>query len=130
MKDDGNPEQIGGLVYQVIPSAYLQALSQALGTQLTGLPLQYDSIYRMIQELQARAAVNSTAHHSGSQSDTVEAETAADTTDAATGDADRESPADAGKSGPLPAETAETADRDPASDGQQEEKDADSGNAQ
>ena len=56
MKDDGNPEQIGGLVYQVIPSAYLQALSQALGTQITSLPLQYDSIYQKIQELKTQTA--------------------------------------------------------------------------
>lgn len=130
MKDDGNPEQIGGLVYQIIPSAYLQALSQALGTQLTELPLQYDSIYRKIQELQARAAVRSSARHSGSQSDAAEPEAATDTADTATGEADRESPAEAGSSAPLTAETAETADREPASDGQQEEKDADSGNAQ
>ncbi len=56
MKDDGNPEQIGGLVYQVIPSAYLQALSQALGTQLDSLPLQYESIYQQIQKLKTLKA--------------------------------------------------------------------------
>ncbi len=57
MNTDGNPEQIGGLVYQVIPSAYLQALSQALGTQLDTLPLKYDSIYQLIQELKQQKPV-------------------------------------------------------------------------
>lgn len=56
MNGDGNPEQIGELVYQVIPSAYLQALSQALGAQLEGLPLKYDSIYQQIKKLEAENA--------------------------------------------------------------------------
>ena len=56
MNGDGNPEQIGELVYQVIPSAYLQALSQALGTQLGVLPLKYDSIYQQIKKLEAENA--------------------------------------------------------------------------
>ena len=56
MNGDGNPEQIGELVYQVIPSAYLQALSQALGTQLDTLPVQYDRIYQEIKTLQSQKA--------------------------------------------------------------------------
>ena len=56
MNDTGNPEQIGELVYQVIPSAYLQAVSQALGTQLDCLPLKYDDVYRHIKELKSRNA--------------------------------------------------------------------------
>lgn len=50
MKSDGNPEQIGELVYQMIPSAYTQALSQALGTIVHSLPLKPDSIYRILTE--------------------------------------------------------------------------------
>lgn len=56
MKSDDNPEQIGELVYQVIPSAYLQATSQALGIQLNSLPQNYDSIFQQIRKLKSTAA--------------------------------------------------------------------------
>ncbi len=40
--------QIGELVYQTIPSAYTQALSQALGCSITSLPLDTESIYEIL----------------------------------------------------------------------------------
>ena len=132
MKDDGNPEQIGGLVYQVIPSAYLQALSQALGTQLTSLPLQYDSIYQQIQELKTHAAEYSRAAEqvdSGSQADTGTQEEAPDET--------QETKSTTAKAIMSAMEEIERsrydtaqAETDMSLDGQQEGKDADSGNAQ
>lgn len=50
IQSNENPSQIGELVYQVIPSAYAQAISQAINCSLTSLPLSTDSIYNTLVE--------------------------------------------------------------------------------
>ncbi len=48
---DQNPSQIGELVFQVIPSAYTQAVSQALGCTVNCLPLKSDSLYTLLSDM-------------------------------------------------------------------------------
>lgn len=45
IQSEDDPSQIGELVYQVIPSAYTQALNQALSSNINYLPLQNASIF-------------------------------------------------------------------------------------
>ena len=45
---NGDSAQIGELLYQIIPAAYTQAVSQALGITIDCLPLQTDSLYKML----------------------------------------------------------------------------------
>lgn len=45
LQSTSDPMQIGELVYQVLPSAFTQALSQALGCTVNILPLCTDSLY-------------------------------------------------------------------------------------
>ena len=49
MQSEENPTQIGELVYQVLPAAYTEALSQALGCTVSTLPLQSNSLYKLLQ---------------------------------------------------------------------------------
>ena len=53
MQSEENPTQIGELVYQVLPAAYTEALSQALGCTVSTLPLQSNSLYKLLQEKEA-----------------------------------------------------------------------------
>ena len=50
IQSEENPCQIGELVYHLIPSAYSQALSQALNCEINYLPLKADSIFEKIRE--------------------------------------------------------------------------------
>ncbi|MBP5752655.1 MAG: hypothetical protein J6W60_07355, partial [Treponema sp.] len=43
-----NSMQIGELLYQILPAAYTQAVSQALGSTIDHLPLQTDSMYKLL----------------------------------------------------------------------------------
>ena len=43
-----NSTQIGELLYQILPAAYTQAVSQALGSTMDHLPLQTDSMYKQL----------------------------------------------------------------------------------
>lgn len=43
-----NSAQIGELLYQILPAAYTQAVSQALGSTIDHLPLQTDSMYKLL----------------------------------------------------------------------------------
>ncbi len=49
LKSDAAPEQIGELVYQIIPAAYIQAISQALGCSVNFIPLNIKTIYDISQ---------------------------------------------------------------------------------
>ena len=44
------PMQIGALVYQILPAAYTEALSQALGCTVSHIPLLTSSLYTIIEE--------------------------------------------------------------------------------
>ncbi|MBR4004726.1 MAG: xanthine dehydrogenase family protein [Treponema sp.] len=48
VNSNGDSAQIGELLYQIIPAAYTQAVSQALGITIDCLPLQTDSLYKML----------------------------------------------------------------------------------
>lgn len=48
LQSTSNPTQIGELVYQVLPSAYTQALTQALSCTINSLPLHTDSLYNQL----------------------------------------------------------------------------------
>ncbi len=50
MKSNEPPEQIGELVCQILPSAYIQALSQLLGTQITQIPVTQTTIYETLSK--------------------------------------------------------------------------------
>lgn len=50
IKSDEEPSQIGELVFQVIPAAYTQAISQAIDCTVNFLPLKSDSIFNMLKE--------------------------------------------------------------------------------
>ncbi len=50
IKSDDEPSQIGELVFQVIPAAYTQAISQAIDCAVNFLPLNSDSIFNMLKE--------------------------------------------------------------------------------
>lgn len=45
-----NPMQIGGLVHNIIPAAYTQALSQAMSCTINSLPLESDSLYELLSQ--------------------------------------------------------------------------------
>ncbi len=57
MQSDKNPMQIGELVYQVIPAAYTQAVSQALSYTMTNIPITSDSIYNKLEEQRSIEAI-------------------------------------------------------------------------
>jgi len=57
MQSNDNPMQIGELVYQVLPAAYTQAISQALGCTINNLPLETDSIFNKIEEQRSIEAI-------------------------------------------------------------------------
>jgi CO/xanthine dehydrogenase Mo-binding subunit len=48
LQSTSTPTQIGELVYQVLPSAYTQALTQAVGCTINTLPLRTDSLYNQL----------------------------------------------------------------------------------
>jgi len=48
MQSESDATQIGELVYQVLPAAYTQALTQALGCTINTLPLRTDTLYNRI----------------------------------------------------------------------------------
>lgn len=50
MDSKENPSQIGELIYNVIPSAYIQALNQALSSTIPEIPIMSNSIYNTIQD--------------------------------------------------------------------------------
>ncbi len=50
LASDEQPMQIGELVYQILPAAYTEALTQALGCTVSGIPLKTDSLYTIIEE--------------------------------------------------------------------------------
>lgn len=56
---DSEPLQIGELVHQVLPSAYTQAISQAIGCIVNKLPLQTDSLYKFSFEALEKAEAES-----------------------------------------------------------------------
>lgn len=45
-----SPKQLGDLVNKIIPAAYTQALSQALNSTIKSLPLETDSLYKILSE--------------------------------------------------------------------------------
>ena len=50
IQSEDEPSQIGELVYHVLPAAYSEALSQALGCTINSLPLATDTLYKRLQE--------------------------------------------------------------------------------
>ncbi|MBQ0039748.1 MAG: xanthine dehydrogenase family protein [Treponema sp.] len=50
IQSEEDSSQIGELVYQVIPAAFTQALTQALNCTINSIPLKSDSIYGKIKE--------------------------------------------------------------------------------
>ena len=50
IKSDEPPVQLGNLIYRTIPSAYTQALTQALGYSITTLPLKTNSLFLKLLE--------------------------------------------------------------------------------
>ena len=50
LESNAEPAQIGEQVYQVIPAAYTQAISQALDCTLDYLPISVESIYDIVKE--------------------------------------------------------------------------------
>ncbi len=53
MQSEREPSQIGELIYQVIPAAYTQALTQALNCTINSLPLTTKSLFEKIKERKA-----------------------------------------------------------------------------
>ena len=49
-QSEEEPKQIGHLVYSILPAAYTAALSQALSSTVSSLPLKTDSIFRTIEK--------------------------------------------------------------------------------
>lgn len=54
MQSEKDPSQIGELIYQVIPAAYTQALTQALNCTINSLPLTTETLYKKIREEKRR----------------------------------------------------------------------------
>lgn len=52
-QSENDSAQIGELVYQVIPAAFTQALTQALNCTINSIPLKTDTIYKKIKEQKA-----------------------------------------------------------------------------
>lgn len=50
MQSEEEPKQIGHLIYSMLPSAFASALAQALAFPVTKLPLQTDSIYKIMED--------------------------------------------------------------------------------
>lgn len=50
MDSKENPCQIGELIYNIIPSAYIQALNQALSSTIPEIPIESNTIYDTIQD--------------------------------------------------------------------------------
>ncbi|MBQ5491549.1 MAG: xanthine dehydrogenase family protein [Treponema sp.] len=50
IKSDEPPVQLGNLIYRIIPAAYTQALTQALGYSITSLPLKTNSLFLKLLE--------------------------------------------------------------------------------
>lgn len=50
MNSEENPAKLGELIYNVIPSAYTQALSQALNCTISTIPIQTETIYNTITQ--------------------------------------------------------------------------------
>ncbi len=46
---DEEPAEIGKLVYQVIPAAYTEAISQAIGKVINRIPIKTDTLYNIIK---------------------------------------------------------------------------------
>lgn len=57
MNSHENPAQIGELLYQILPAAYTQAVSQAVGITIDRLPLQTDSLYNLLLAKQRKLEV-------------------------------------------------------------------------
>lgn len=49
IEGDEEPKEIGEIVQNLLPGAFASAISQAVGKHVTRLPLDTDSIYRMVQ---------------------------------------------------------------------------------
>ncbi|MDO4506017.1 MAG: hypothetical protein Q4B64_03615, partial [Spirochaetales bacterium] len=52
-QSENDSSQIGELVYQVIPAAFTQALTQALNCTINSIPLNTDTIFLKIKEQKA-----------------------------------------------------------------------------
>ena len=52
-QSENDSSQIGELVYQVIPAAFTQALTQALNCTINSIPLKTDTIFKKIKEQKA-----------------------------------------------------------------------------
>ncbi len=50
VQTNAKPTQIGTLVYQMLPAAYTQAVTQALGCVVNSIPLRTDSLYERLLE--------------------------------------------------------------------------------
>lgn len=48
VEDDEDPREIGDIVQNLLPGAFAAAVNQAVGKHITRLPLDTDSIYRMV----------------------------------------------------------------------------------
>lgn len=58
IQSEENPKQIGEVIKKIVPAAYTQALSQALNTTVTKLPLTTDSLYEILQNKKAEAKLS------------------------------------------------------------------------
>lgn len=66
---NSEPLQIGELVHQILPSAYTQAISQAIGCIVNKLPLQTDSIFKFSFNALEKAEAKDEAEQNQNSSD-------------------------------------------------------------
>ncbi len=50
VQSSGEPKQIDGIVYSLLPAAFASALSQALAITVTRLPIQSDTLYKLTKK--------------------------------------------------------------------------------
>ena len=50
MQSEDEPKQIGNIIYSILPAAYTSALSQAIAVSVETLPIQTDTIYKLIKK--------------------------------------------------------------------------------
>ena len=50
IQSNENPKEIGSVIENVVPAAFSSAVSQALGVEVTTLPLKTDSIFNLLSQ--------------------------------------------------------------------------------
>lgn len=55
LQSEQPPKQIGELVFQVLPSAIMQAINQTINCRITQIPMCTDSIYNMLKQMKEQS---------------------------------------------------------------------------